>query len=273
MEFRWRDEPDAAAPLPGGVILTSFPSAGLAGTIAAHYMVRSLNLPRIAVLESSEALPIAVIQGGTVQPAIRVNGNRSLAVVMSEFPTSPIASWSITSAILAAGEKRGAKLVIALEGVVPHPLEEPDDGPTATLPEVQSWWILSRKEAKWEERFTAAGARPLGDGVIGGISGALLLQGQSRSLPVAALLVSVRDIEGYPDHRAGAALIETLDRMLPDLNLDTKPLLAQAEIDREGAPRGDPSGEEAVRGDGPFDSAQHDHLPVIRQGQGPMAEP
>jgi len=35
--------------------------------------------------------------------------------------------------------------------------------------------------------------------------------------------------EGVPDHRAGAALIETLDKVLPEIKIDTEPLRAQAE--------------------------------------------
>jgi predicted ATP-grasp superfamily ATP-dependent carboligase len=228
MEFRWRDEPDAPPPTPGGIIVTSFPSAGLAPTIAAHYIVRALNLPRLAVLESNDATPIAVVQGGTVQPAIRVHGNQSLAVVMSEFPTSPVASWPLTAAILGAAERRGAKMVVALEGVVPHPFDGSEELPPSPMPEVQTWWILSKPDPAASAQFDGAGARALAEGVIGGISGALLLQGQSRSLSVGALLVSVQDVTGYPDHRAGAALIETLDRLLPDLKIDTKPLLEQA---------------------------------------------
>jgi predicted ATP-grasp superfamily ATP-dependent carboligase len=44
------------------------------------------------------------------------------------------------------------------------------------------------------------------------------------------LLVSARTTEGFPDHRAGAALIETLDRLFPELTIDTGPLRTQAEL-------------------------------------------
>jgi len=47
---------------------------------------------------------------------------------------------------------------------------------------------------------------------------------------VAAILVSAIGPEGYPDHRAGAALIETLDRLMPELKIDTGPLRSQAEV-------------------------------------------
>jgi len=57
----------------------------------------------------------------------------------------------------------------------------------------------------------------------------LLVQGMGRPIPVVVMLVSARVAEGLPDHRAGAALIETLDRVLPELEIDTGPLRAQAE--------------------------------------------
>ena len=91
------------------------------------------------------------------------------------------------------------------------------------------WVAFSRKEPAIVKAFEPAKARLLEDGVIGGVSGALLVQGIGRSIPVAVLLVSARVAEGLPDHRAGAALIESLDRVLPELRIDTGPLRAQAE--------------------------------------------
>ena len=78
--------------------------------------------------------------------------------------------------------------------------------------------------------FAEARAHPLTDGILGGVSGALLVHGQNHRVPVGALLVSARRTEGYPDHRAGAALIEAIDRMLPTIEIDTKPLRTQAEM-------------------------------------------
>ena len=91
------------------------------------------------------------------------------------------------------------------------------------------WVAYSRKDPSILKAFAPAKARVLEDGVIGGVSGALLVQGIGRSIPVAVLLVSARVAEGLPDHRAGAALIETLDRLLPEVKIDTEPLRAQAE--------------------------------------------
>ncbi len=237
MEYAWREERgEGPGFTSGGVVVSAFPSAGLATTVAAHYIVRALKLPRIGRFESPDLAPIAVVQGGVVNPTVRVYGRPDLGLVLSEFPPSPAQANSLAQTILDNAERRGARLVLGLEGVVPHP-EGDDDGegdPAAKAPATpespeQVWVAYSRRDAAVERSFAATQARPLEDGVIGGVSGSLLVQGIGRTVPVAVLLVSARVAEGLPDHRAGAALIEALDRLLPELQIDTGPLRTQAE--------------------------------------------
>lgn len=232
MEFTWRDEtPGGSATTEGNVLLSSFPSAGLATTVAGHYMVRALKLGRIGRFESPDLSPIAVVQSGTVNPTIRVYGRPDLGLVLSEFPPSPSQANAIARAILDGAERRKARWILCLEGVVPHP--EGDEEEETPAPEANGeehvWVAYSRPDPQMVRAFDATNAHPLEEGVIGGVSGALLVQGIGRSIPVAALLVSARSAEGLPDHRAGAALIETLDRLLPELKIDTGPLRKQAE--------------------------------------------
>ena len=237
MEFTWQEEAPAGSNFgEGSVLISAFPSAGLATTVAAHYMIRALSLPRIGRFESPELSPIAVVQGGLVNPTIRVYGRPDLGLVLSEFPPSPSQANAIARAILDAGLRHKARMIVGLEGVVPHPPgydeEEGEEGESAVPGEQSSeqvWVAYSRKEPGIVKAFAPSKARLLDDGVIGGVSGALLVQGIGKTIPVAVLLVSARAEEGLPDHRAGAALIETLDRLLPEVNIDTGPLRAQAE--------------------------------------------
>jgi predicted ATP-grasp superfamily ATP-dependent carboligase len=225
MAAEWIDE---GAPIlePGAIVLSSFPSAGLAATVAAHYIVQTLNLPRIGLVDSPDGSSIAIVQSGRVQPAVRIHGRKDLAVVLSELPVSPSAGPEIARMILAGAQARKARLVIGLEGVFPHPSGDGASEPTEQF----IWAALSRPDETVVAQLRSAKARLLEDGVIGGVSGALLVEGIRRTLPVSVLLVSARQSEeGFPDHRAGAALIETLDRLLPDLKIDTGPLRTQAE--------------------------------------------
>jgi predicted ATP-grasp superfamily ATP-dependent carboligase len=224
---KWIDEGPAVLQ-PGAIILSSFPTAGLAATVAAHYIVQTLELPRIGLVDSPDGSAIAIVQGGRVQPAVRIHGRQDLAVVLSELPISPSAGPEIARMILAGAEERRARIVIGLEGVFPHPIDESDE---AEPTEEFVWAALARRDEALLGQLRAAKARLLEDGVIGGVSGALLVEGIRRSVPVAVLLVSARPSEeGLPDNRAGAALIETLDRFLPDLKIDTGPLRTQAEM-------------------------------------------
>jgi predicted ATP-grasp superfamily ATP-dependent carboligase len=235
MEFTWREEAPAAKTFgEGSVLVSAFPSAGLATTVAGHYMIRALSLPRIGRFESPDIAPIAVVQGGEVHPTIRVYGRSDLGLVLSEFPPSPSQANSIARTILDAAERHKARMIVGFEGVVPHPPgDEPAEEEESAIAEEQSpeqvWVAYSRKDSNILKALEPAKVRPLEDGVIGGVSGALLVQGMGRSVPVAVLLVSARVAEGLPDHRAGAALIETLDRLLPEIEIDTGPLRAQAE--------------------------------------------
>ncbi len=228
MEIKWQDEPEAIGLDAGAVIVSSFPSAGLAATVAAHYMIQALKLPRIGIFDGPEMAPIAVVQDGVVNPPIRVYGQKDFGLVLSEFPPTPSMASALATTILNGALQRKARMVVCFEGVVPHPLEEGQD-PAAEAPEEKVWVAFSRNDPAIKKVFAPTGAGLLEDGVLGGVSGALLVQGIGRSIPVAVLLVSARAVEGLPDHRAGAALIESFDRLLPELKIDTGPLRVEAE--------------------------------------------
>jgi predicted ATP-grasp superfamily ATP-dependent carboligase len=236
VEFTWRDEvPPAANFGAGSVVISAFPSAGLATIVAGHYVIRALKLPRIGRFDSPDVSPIAIVQGGEVSPMVRAYGRPDLALVLSEFPPTPAQANALARTILDSAEQHRARMVLCLEGVVPHPVGDQDEEAEGAIAAVddqspeQVWVAFSRKDPAILKAFGPTRARVLEDGVIGGVSGALLVQGISRSIPVAVLLVSARVAEGLPDHRAGAALIETLDRLLPEVRIDTGPLRAQAE--------------------------------------------
>ncbi len=223
----WRVDATGPLPEPGAVVLSCFPSAGLAATVAGHYILRTLALPRIGTILAPEMPPLAVIQAGRVNPPVRAYARKDLVLIMSEFPPPPSLITSLAVAILDGAIGLKAARVLGLEGVVPHPLTDDEEGPPTT--EENVWYAGSGHEGLLPEEFRKAGVRLLSDGVIGGVSGALLIESLARTISVGALLVSAREA-GYPDHRAAAKLIEVVDQVLPHLEIDTRPLRAQAEL-------------------------------------------
>jgi uncharacterized protein len=65
------------------------------------------------------------------------------------------------------------------------------------------------------------------EGVITGVAGVLLNEGRRRDFDVITLLSEARP--DYPDARAAAKVIETIDRLLPHTPLDARPLYEEAE--------------------------------------------
>ena len=268
-DYVWRDEvPPEKNFGTGSVVVTAFPSAGLATTVAGHWAIRALKLPRVGRFESPDPSPIAIVQGGEVNPMVRAYGRPDFALVLSEFPPTPSQATSLARTILDAAESHHARMIIGLEGVVQNPEADEDDSDTsadvpteapegdATAPEdgEQVWVAFSRRDPAIVKSFEDAQVRSLEDGVIGGVSGGLLVQGISRKIPVSVLLVSAQVAGGLPDHRAGAALIETLDRLLPELKIDTQPLRIQAQqIEKalRAAMRSHPAGAAAQAGTPP----------------------
>ena len=227
MPVVWKSESSAKMPEPGALVMSCFPSAGLAPTVAGHYMLQVLKLPRIGLLVSDDLPPLAVIQGGRVNPPVRAYGNKDLVLILSEFPLPAALINPLAATVLQTAIQLKAGGVLGIEGVVPHPPDAEESNDAAT--EEMVWYAGSGSSEALPAPYKAAGVHAMGDGVIGGVSGSLLVQGIGASIPVGALLVSATDA-GYPDHRAAAKLIEVLDQVLPHVQIDTKPLRTQAEV-------------------------------------------
>jgi uncharacterized protein len=227
MPVEWRPEVSATMPDPGAAVLSCFPSAGLAPTVAGHYILQVLKLPRIGTMTSEEFPPLAVIQSGRANPPVRAYGNKEFVLVLSELPLLPTLITPLAIAILGMATQLKAGRILGLEGVVPHPFEASED--PSKSPDEMVWYAGSGSSETLPSEIKNAGVRSMSDGVIGGVSGALLIEGLSAKIPVGTLLVSATDA-GYPDHRAAAKLIEVIDQLLPHVKIDTKPLRTQAEL-------------------------------------------
>ena len=140
--FLWRTDAGVPQPASGCVVLSCFPSAGLAAIVAGHYMVQALRLPRVGTFDSEDTLPLAIVQAGRVHPPIRVYGRPELAIVLSEFPASPTAASAIARAILDGAERIGAKALISVEGVMPQPVGDEEEGASSGPSTEESlWWV------------------------------------------------------------------------------------------------------------------------------------
>ena len=61
----------------GAYVIDGFPSVGLVGSIVANYLVTSLNLRQIAVVDSDHFPTVSTIKNGVPHSPVRVYGGSS----------------------------------------------------------------------------------------------------------------------------------------------------------------------------------------------------
>lgn len=218
MEIRPFKEIDLA----GGVVIEGFPSVGLVTTIAATYLISSLNLDQVAAIDSPWFPPVSMIYAEKPKFPGRIyaSAQHKIAVFLSEFTPAPYLDRFIAKAILAWAQEQKCSLVITPCGV-PMLEERAPAGPEKLL--IHGVGTTDRAR----QRLRNCGMHVLEFGVVPGISGALLNEGRWSNFDLIALLVEA--YQGIPDAKAAAAVVEAIDELLPQIRLDVSPLYREAE--------------------------------------------
>jgi predicted ATP-grasp superfamily ATP-dependent carboligase len=210
--------------LKDALVLAAFPTTGSASSIAAQYLMRNLELPLVGQLRLPELSGITAIQDGRATSAVRIFGGTvacrldkpcpRIYIITTELATPPSVAFRLAQIVLDWAGKGGAHLLIALEGVVRG---DGDDTPDV---------FCAAADPAVLKELAKTGLPVMERALIGGITAHLLLLGHASKLRSGAILVeATRD---HPDGRAAAALIEALGKIVPDVMLDAKPLLAEA---------------------------------------------
>ena len=105
-----------------------------------------------------------------------------------------------------------AKEIISIEGV----------GASSPLTGNKSFYYSNH--ARGKKKFGSIGITPLKEGIIMGVTAALLLE--VGNIPMSCIFADTQS--QFPDSKAAARVIEILDKYL-GLKIDTEPLLKQAE--------------------------------------------
>ena len=71
------------------------------------------------------------------------------------------------------------------------------------------------------------GINSFDDGMVRGLSGLILMKAAEDDFDVITLLGTAR--QDMPDPRGAAKMMETLSKIIPELNIDPEPLYAEAE--------------------------------------------
>jgi uncharacterized protein len=219
------------AQISNSMAVIGFPSVGLVSSIAANFIVRTMKLERIATIISKDFPPYTILHDGTPSPPVRIYAGKricdgdgekceQIVVILSEFMPRADLIKRLSDIILEWCQRKGIGTILTLEGV--NTSENPQEtrtfgvGTTARMKKMLQTYRISE----------------LREGMVSGISGVLLSEGDRMGIDVMCLLGPAK--ADMPDARGAARLLEIIGEMLPEIKLDPQPLREEAEaIERE----------------------------------------
>lgn len=201
------------------IIVQGYPGFGLVGTIATEYLLEHLDVEPVGriLIEDQPAL-IAIHEGKVVEPiGLFYNEKHNLLIVHAINATTGM-EWKIASFILEIAHKVSAKEIVSIEGVG-SPDAAHDKGK-------QSYRVFSFTNNKEQAKvFKKLNINPLMEGIIMGVTSALLLEGGDDYI-ITCIFGETRT--HLPDSKAAANVLKALSKYLK-LKIDIEPLLKSAE--------------------------------------------
>jgi uncharacterized protein len=222
----------------GAIVIDGFPSVGLVSSIVANYLIDTLEMEQIGIVESPAFPTVSLVRGGNPQHPVRIyagspqasrNGRVADKIVafVSEFHPAPSVIHPLATTILDWAQEQRCSLLVSPEGlsVEKPPASEKKGARGPKFQDVKVYGVASTTKAR--DLYIEPNMVPFTEGVITGIAGVLLNEGRRRGFDVLTFLAEAQ--ADYPDARAAAKVIETINTVLLHTPLDPDPLYHEAE--------------------------------------------
>jgi len=193
-------------------IIEGFPGFGLVGTIASEFFIEHLKTEQIGkILFNDMPAMVAIHESKAVEPLGIFYNQRYNVVILHAITAATHYEWEMADTIGKLAFDLKAKEIISLEGVGSG---EGSEGSRVF------YYSNNEKNAKL---FEKCGIEPLKEGIIIGVTGAVLLR--VEKIPISCIFAETHS--NLPDSKAAAKVVEALDKYL-GMDIDYKPLLEQA---------------------------------------------
>ena len=188
---------DGADPRTGGVAIAGFTTAGMVGVIAASHIIKSLKLTQLGTVLNAEFPAVALIHDEIPKHPVRVYQGEKIGVFTSEIRFKDKQDIMFASTVLEWFTKGGFDNLIIIDGIISNDKQ---------LTHGELYGVGSSSSAR--TRLKQAGIEPIQQGIVAGITGFLLGEGDRLGIDVTALLAEASPM--YPDARAAALAIEAV---------------------------------------------------------------
>lgn len=194
------------------IILEGSPELGLIGNILGWLLVEQLKMKQIGFVDSKDFPPLAVLYNGVALHPFRIYSADNIVLFLSDFIIPPNVAYDMANSIVNWAGKNNAKEIITFNSVVVREKTGQVAG------------AANSPDAVKDLADMGIPIMPFGN--INGLSGTLMTRSMIKGITASCLFAEV--LNQYPDPRAAATMVDTLNKKL-NINIDSDPLLKEAE--------------------------------------------
>lgn len=199
----------------GGIAVCGFSTVGSVGVIAATHLIRSLELSPMGTVMHPKFPAIALIHDSVPKHPVRVYQGDGIGVFTAEIQFPPENDAYFGETVLEWFTKGGFDTLYVVDGVISNDLGIKEDS--------DLWGVSSRPSGR--DSLDNAGIKRIQNGIVSGITGYLIAEGERRGLDITALLAECNPM--YPDARAAAMAVEAVSE-LTNIDIPLSSLLEDA---------------------------------------------
>lgn len=222
------------------MVVACFPSIGMVSSVVAHFLIDHLELefvgavidprlPVITLVQDGEPLPVIRAYAG--KPQCTIEGCDQVILLMSELVIPEPLVNDIVLAMFDWSKEKNIVHGVVIDAFAKEGMKGNLNGaePTVEYEDTEGIDIVGiGANQKVRDMLIEMNIPLLNQGVIKGINAAILSEARRRGLDLMSIMVEADP--RWPDARAAATLIETLNTLLPSIDLPHEPLLKEAEM-------------------------------------------
>ena len=198
----------------GGIAIAGFSTVGMVGVISTSHIIRSLDLSHDGRVLDTKVPAIALVHDHVPKHPVRVHRGDGIGVFTAEIQFPPERDVEFANTVLEWFSRCGYSRLFVIDGLVRQ---------NSTIDSGGLFAVASSSESRTE--LNEHEIEQIQQGVVAGIPGHLLSEGDRLGMDVIALLPECNPM--YPDARASASAIQAFSS-LSGINIALDDLLADA---------------------------------------------
>ncbi|HJN55120.1 MAG TPA: PAC2 family protein [Candidatus Poseidoniales archaeon] len=202
-------------PVGGGVAVAGFSTVGMVGVIAASHIIRTFDLQHVGSVLDKRFPAVALIHDHVPKHPVRIHSGDGIGVFTAEIQFENTHDVQFANTVFEWFVEGGHQTLFIIDGLVRQEV---------TSSSSHLFSVGSTPATR--QTLAEAGIEQIEQGIVAGIAGHILSEGERLGVDVIALMPECNPM--YPDARAAALAVEAMGR-LTDFDIPLDELLDDAQ--------------------------------------------